>query len=203
MAYKYDVFLSYSRLYPMGDWVNDIFFPLFKPYLDDALNKDTLIFKDILEIKSGNDWAMRIRNGLIHSKVMVSIFNPGYFRSEWCMREFAVMNHRQKELGYLTQSNPNGLIVPVKIFDGEHFPDYATCIQTLDCIKYNRVGPAVKNTPMFLDFQEELQKWVYQVASAIEKCPDWDAQWLENDWVDKPYDAITLKTIPIISAPTL
>jgi hypothetical protein len=46
MEYEYDVFLSYNRKFPHGEWVDDIFFPLFKSYLDEALNKDVKIFKD-------------------------------------------------------------------------------------------------------------------------------------------------------------
>jgi hypothetical protein len=204
MAYEYDIFLSYNRKYPHGEWVNEIFYPLFKSYVDEALNKDVRIFKDAQEIQTGNDWRLKIRNALIKSKVMVSIFSPSYFRSEWCMREFSAIYYRQKSLGFLTLQNPTGLIVPIKIFDGEHFPEYANELQILNCIEFNRVGPGVKNTNLYIDLQGKLQDWVSDVAAAFDKAPDFDSQWMNEDWVEKAFRALSIEELPtVINPPTL
>jgi TIR domain len=204
MAYQYDIFLSYNRNYPYGDWVNDIFFPLFKPYLDDVLNKDVQIFKDTQEIASGADWKQKIRSALIHSKAMVSIFVPAYFRSEWCMREFSALYHRSKTLGFFSQNDAMGLVVPIRLFDGENFPGYASDLQMLDCVNYYRVGGAVKLTPLYLDLQGVLQRWVYDVAQAVNKAPEFDPRWMEEAWVEKPFEKITVAPDPInIKPPTL
>lgn len=204
MAYKYDVFLSYNRKFPHGDWVNDLFYPLFKSYLDDALNKDVQIFKDSQEIQTGNDFNLKIRNALVHSKIMVSIFSPSYFRSEWCMREFSTIFHRQKSLGFLTLENPAGLIIPLRLFDGEHYPDYARSLQMLDCIDFNMVGPCVKQAQIYLDLQKKLQVWVYEVAKAVNSAPNFDSNWLKEEWVENPYENNSIMTLPInINAPYL
>jgi len=204
MAYEYDIFLSYNRQFPYGEWVNEIFYPLFKPYIDEALNKDVKIFKDSEEIKTGNDWTLKIRNALIKSRMMVSIFTPAYFRSEWCMREFSTIYYRQKSLGFLTLQNPTGLIVPVKIFDGQHFPEYACNLQMLNCIAYNRVGAGVKQTPLYIDLQGKLQDWVNDVADAFDKTPDFNSEWMNEDWVEKPFEKMnTVKLPTVINPPTL
>lgn len=154
MSYQYDIFLSYNRKFPHGDWVNDIFLPFFKSYLEDALNlREVKIFIDIDEIKSGQAFDAKIKNALIHSKIMVSIFSPAYFLSEWCKKEFAIIDYRQRQCGYLTVENPNGLIVPIKIFDGEHFPEYVNEIfQITDFNKFSRIGIQTSNTPLFVEF---------------------------------------------------
>ena len=187
MAYQYDVFLSYNRKFPHGDWVNDIFYPLFKPYLEEALNiKSVKIFKDTTDIKSGQAWEKKIKNAVIHSKIMVSIFSPAYFNSEWCKREFAIMDYRQRQCGFLTIENPNGLIIPLKIFDGEHFPEYANSLQIFDCNNFNRVG-AVKQSPLYIEFQGMLQKWVEDVAIAYNNVPEWNDAWKHADWINKSW----------------
>jgi hypothetical protein len=187
MGYQYDVFLSYNRKFPHGQWVDEIFYPLFVPYLEDALNKEAKVFKDTKEIEAGSAWPQRLKNAIAHSRCMVSIFSPAYFRSQWCMKEFNIMYYRQKQLGYLTVNKPTGLIFPVNIFDGEHFPPYAHEVHMLNCIDYNRIGEGVKRTKLFVDFQGVLQGWVYDVAKAINKAPEWDKMWLTRDWLDIPF----------------
>lgn len=204
MAYQYDVFLSYNRKFPHGEWVNDIFYPLFVSYLEDALNQDVRVFKDDTEIKSGEAWKLRIEKSLVYSKVLVAIFSPAYFRSEWCSKEFAVMNYRQKNLGYLSYEKPNGLVIPLKIFDGEHFPEYANNLQMLDLIEYNRVGGGVKQTELYINLQGKLQEWVYEVAAAINAAPQWDESWNTSDWIEKTFEGLGVVVEPEnIKPPTL
>lgn len=204
MEYQYDIFLSYNRKFPHGEWVNEIFFPLFKSYVDEATNKDVKIFKDIQDIQSGNDWKFKIRNALVRSKIMVAIFSPSYFRSEWCMKEFSAIYNRQKKLGFLTLENPTGLIIPIKIFDGEHFPEYASNLQMFNCIEFNRVGQGVKHTNLYIDFQGELQKWVYEVADALKNVPAFDTNWEKEEWVENSFEDLSVMQLPTnIKPPTL
>jgi len=191
-------------MFPHGEWVDDIFFPLFQAYLREALNKEVTIFKDSKEIQNGNDWRLSVRKALIHSKVMVSIFSPAYFRSEWCIREFATIDHRQRKLGFLSVENPTGLIVPLRLFDGEHFPDYANSLQMLNCVDFNRIGGGVKQTNLYIELQGKLQEWAYDVAAAIERSPEWNSEWTSEDWVERPFDSLTVKQLPnSINPPSL
>ncbi|MCI0471945.1 MAG: toll/interleukin-1 receptor domain-containing protein [Candidatus Aminicenantes bacterium] len=195
MSYQYDVFLSYNRKFPHGQWVDEMFYPLFVPYLEDALNQEVSVFKDTEEIKTGAAWPERLQNALTHSRCMVSIFSPAYFRSEWCMKEFSIMYRRQKRLGYMTVKKPSGLIIPVNIFDGEHFPRHASKLQMLDCRNLYRVGEGAKHTTIYIELQGLLQEWVYDVADAVKNAPAWDAAWLEEEWLDIPdaYAGINIK----------
>jgi hypothetical protein len=112
------------------------------------------------------------------------------------MREFSAMYHRQKSLGFLTLQNPTGLIIPIKIFDGEHFPDYAAALQMLNCIEFNRVGSGVKNTSLYIELQGMLQSWVYEVAGALMRAPDFDSQWMQESWIENPFDQMQVLQLP-------
>ena len=164
MDYEYDVFLSYVTKYPHGEWVNDIFYELFESYLSDAINYNVKIFRDISDIKGGMAWENKIKKALVCSKVMVSIFSPSYFQSEYCMREFSVINYRQRQLNYMTVQNPNGLIIALKISDGDNFPEEGRKIQTLNCNNYFRVGEGMKRTPIFVELQVYFKNgyWTWQ-----------------------------------------
>ena len=188
MAYKYDVFLSYNLKYPHGDWVNNIFLPFFKPLLEDALNIHSVsIFQDTSGILTGQDWENRILDALLHSRIMVSIFTPAYFNSEWCKKEFAIMDYRQRELGYMSLQNSNGIIVPLKISDGEHFPEIAKELQIADFNNYHRIGPGFPYTPLYIEMQGKLQSWINDVAYAHKNAPDWNAEWLDRKWVEQSF----------------
>ena len=79
MDYEYDIFLSYSRKHPHGQWVNDVLYPLLIPYVEDALNRKIHVFKDDSEILSGADWERTILSSLLKSRIMVSVLSPSYF----------------------------------------------------------------------------------------------------------------------------
>ncbi len=183
MSYKYDVFLSYNCKFPQGNWVNDIFYPFFKPFLEDALNvREVRIFKDTVEITSGQAWEARIKDALIHSRIMVSIVSPAYFLSEWCKKEFAFMDFRQRACNFMTVKNPNGLIVPLKISDGDNFSDYVKAFQIEHFNDYFRIGPGFEKTIRHVDMQEKLLDWVNEVANAHRNAPEWNDEWLHPDW---------------------
>jgi TIR domain-containing protein len=189
MAYQYDVFLSYNRKYPHGKWVNETFYPFFKSYLEDALNiKEVKIFKDTDDIKSGQAWPAKIKNALIHSRILVCILSPAYFHSEWCKKEFAIIDYRQRQCGYMTTENPNGLIVPIKIFDGEHFPEYVNDeLQIDDFNRFLRIGIELAATPLYIEFQDRLIAWVDSVAHAYNHAPPWNNNWVHPDWIEESW----------------
>lgn len=201
MAYEYDIFLSYNRKFPHGDWVNDMFYPLFSSYICDSLNKDVKIFKDNNNINPGEIWPESLKNALVKSKVMVSIFSPAYFRSEWCMKEFNVMYHRQIEC----KLNPkNGLIIPCKLFDGRHYPKVARNIQSLDCREYNLVGEGFKKSELYLKFQNDLQEWTEKLVTVFKNVPNWDKRFESKEWTDDVMEEIPISNFPNrLNAPKL
>jgi hypothetical protein len=135
---------------------------------------------------------------------MVSVLSPSYFNSDWCKKEFAFMDYRQRKSGYLSQDNPNGLIVPLKIRDGEHFPDYLKTIQIANFNNYLRVGEGFRKTPLYVEFQGKLQDWVEDVKHAYNLAPEWNEDWKHPDWINKAWEDLDkLKGSPTKNHPVL
>ena len=186
MGYEYDVFISYTRGFPFGNWVKDTFYPFFKSYLENSLSYQPNIFIDKNDISPGDSWPDKIKSALINSKCLVSIWSPAYFRSPWCMKECGIMHFREQELEYRTIKKPYGLILPVNILDGKRFPEFAKNIHWLDFRKHARVGEGFKNTKRYVYIQDKLEEWIEKdVAEIIEKSPPWDKQWRTNEWISK------------------
>ena len=203
MAYKYDVFLSYSRMEPHNEWSIKMFYPLFLSYLKEELNRDAEIFVDTQGIEGGSNWGLKIKNALAHSRCMVSILSPAYFRSIWCVKEFSVIDYRQKQLGYNTIQNPTGLIVPLRIYDGQHFPQFVNEIQILDCRDFFRVGEGVKQTQLYIDLQTKILQWIPDVATSVLSAPDWNEDWLRDTWLEAPSGNYQINNEPKASQPIL
>lgn len=180
MDYQWDVFLSYANADILGNWVRKTFLPLFSPYLRNALNKRVVkVFVDREGIDPGDAWPDALQNALVYSRCLVSIWSPDYFNSPWCIHELKFMLYRENQLKYRTIYNPHGLILPVRIFDGETFPPIAEKINYLDCNAYFRVGTGFEGTPRYVEFQDVLIPWVHKVAEAVKKAPDWKREWLD------------------------
>lgn len=116
MPYEYDAFVSYPHDEPVGTWVRNIFVPLLRPYLRNALGRPENLFLDEDTIAPGAAWPQRIRRALACSRCLIPVLSIEYFYSEWCLRECAVMLLREQRFGYRTTQTPDGLICPVLVF---------------------------------------------------------------------------------------
>jgi hypothetical protein len=199
MAYDYDIFLSYKSGFPFSNWVHEVFLPFFEPYVENALNRPLTVFVDRTGIAAGDAWPSRLERALACSRCLVAIWSPIYFHSEWCRRECELMLHRERQLGLRSLSNPSGLVLPISLFDGEHFPQITREIQTLDCRKYFIVGDGFKKTELYGQFQAEVLNWSGGVAAAIDRAPRWRREWLSRDW--QQTSAIDLRPRPVGSVP--
>lgn len=189
MAYEWDIFISYKRDELPKLWMEETFLKLFKGYLKEALGgREIKIYRDVEGIEGGANWPNSIKRALATSRCLVPILLPSYFQSEWCTKEMAVIYHRQERLGYSTVNNPGGLIVPLKIHDGDDFPPFVNNLQILDCNDYFIVGEAFTLTPGYVDFQRMLMKWVGDVAKAVKRAPEWNPEWLEEKWLEVPHN---------------
>jgi hypothetical protein len=121
MAYEYDVFLSYQHNPLVIKWLDETFLPLAENLLADVIQRKASIFRDTTTIQAGQAWEMQIKNALAKSRVIIPILTPMYFQSVICVKELAVFQHRQQQLGYQTLQNPDGLVIPVGIRDGGVF----------------------------------------------------------------------------------
>ncbi|HWS88602.1 MAG TPA: FxsC protein [Pyrinomonadaceae bacterium] len=123
-ASEYAFFLSYARK-DARDAKGEISY--FKDFKDDLtkwvssalgpvaeLEKD-IAFYDQESIPLGADWDAELRRALQTSRVMICLFSPHYFASEYCGKEFEVFSRRVKAY---TDALPQGarapqLILPV------------------------------------------------------------------------------------------
>lgn len=183
MDYEYDVFVSYTDDF-FGQWLHQHFLPIFEPFLGNALSRPTKIFYDKGKILSGDAWPERLKRSLALSRCLVGIWSPIYFQRTYCMYECIVMLHREKQLGYRTLENPSGLVLPVTVFDGENFPEFAKAIQRSDYTRFARVGEGFARTERYVEFQDITINWVQEVAEAIRKAPPFREEWLKPEWLD-------------------
>jgi hypothetical protein len=187
--YEYDVFLSYTHDTPFGPWVRETFFDVFEAWLRQALQgQKPKIFFDTSSIASGTAWPLVIRRGLATSRCLVAVWSPDYFVSKWCVRECCVMLQREKQLGYRTLENPSGLILPVQVYDRNHFPEavrsFVAETQALDCRDYANPAPMYKQTLRYVELIELIRVWTQRVAQVIYAAPPWRPEWLTPEWLE-------------------
>lgn len=203
--YQYDVFLSYRRKRRPKMWVDEVFYPLFEDLLCEALGgREPRIFKDVEEIRGGDNWHARVCNALATSKCLVPVLLPSYFTSEWCVREFSIIHNRQLQLGYNSLDNPHGLIVPIKIHDGESFPEGIDKINICDFNDYFYTGKGLELTTKYIELESKLIKWVEKVAFAIRNAPEWDPKFLDKEKLNYfNHDLFNDDSHDMIQAPSL
>ncbi|MDT5397196.1 MAG: hypothetical protein QOK33_427, partial [Mycobacterium sp.] len=84
---EYDVFISYSRADNTGGWVSglrDAIYGDFREFSAESFR----IFFDTSEIRSRQDWQLRLRQGLMTSRVLLVCLSPNYLRSPYCRWEW-------------------------------------------------------------------------------------------------------------------
>lgn len=158
--YRYDVFISYSRMDPTLKWVRDIFEPLLKSRLQ-AVADSPKIFIDS-QIQTGALWNDTLVDALRSSRFLVPVFSPGYFRSPWCeaeCRAFLARPHTPKK---------HQLIRPVKFSDGKSFSDYANAIQHSDFSKWNYTSNGFINSLDYYDLERAVDTFARDIADALE-----------------------------------
>jgi TIR domain len=175
--YIYDVFISYRRKSPAGEWVRNHFYPLLQQWLPEWLDYEPQIFVDFDGIETGSTWPMDLSNALSSARYLVPIWNPTYFRSAWCMAELKTMMERERLLGLRSQSQPQGLIYPVVFADGDSFPEDVKSIQRRDFHQWNTPYLAFQKTEPFLEFDRAMQSLVQELAGLLQKVPPWQENW--------------------------
>ncbi|BAS57367.1 hypothetical protein NIES2135_32750 [Leptolyngbya boryana NIES-2135] len=171
--YIYDVFISYRRKGPSGDWVRNHFFPLLEAWLPESLPYEPKIFIDKTEIETGTDWEFVLEQALRTSRCLIPIWSPSYFRSTWCLAEWQSMRAREQQCGFKTATNPNGLIYPIVFHDGEHFPPEAKATQQKDLKKWNSSYPSFIETRGIVELEREVQVICAEIAVMLETAPLW------------------------------
>ena len=85
--FEYDVFISYSRADDKDGWVSglrDAIYDDFREFSSEPFR----IFFDTTEITSREDWELRLRQGVVTSRVLLVCLSPNYLRSFYCRWEW-------------------------------------------------------------------------------------------------------------------
>jgi hypothetical protein len=203
MAYKWDVFLSYVHERPCGPWVNDYFLPLLNWHLGEELGHRPSIFFDRNGLHAGDQWPDALKHALLHSRCLVGVWSAHYFQSRWCLNECAVILHRQNQLGLGTGQNPSGLVVPVKVGDGVHFPPYASNTQYANMERFFSDSPAFRSTSLYIELEQAVREFAPDVARAVCAAPNWDPAWGTPQWLDAVVAGVAVPPRPVVAQPVI
>jgi hypothetical protein len=178
VGYEYDVFLSYTRSGGGEVWVRDHFYRALCQWLGNETADEPRIFVDWNQ-QTGVSWPDNLERALLRSKVMVAVFSPPYFRSEWCLAEWESMLERHRTLGYGTADHPRHLVLPVRYADGKHYPPEAQAAQQRDFTPWNKPLPyeIYSRSRDYVEFYTAVQKFAEEVAERIAGAPPWDPTW--------------------------
>jgi hypothetical protein len=120
MGYRYDVFLSYKQDHEdWNRWVEELFLGCLRDaliaFMSDRWYPSICFDKHSFQV--GNPLSQEVRGKVIKSRVLICLWSPKYFESEWCREELTIMLQRR------IKHQDKIFILPVPIIDGKRFPD--------------------------------------------------------------------------------
>lgn len=169
--YEYDVFISYRRTASdISAWIRHHFHPRLLEVLDNNRFEDVRIFFDD-GMGVGSNWPGEPSTALLHSRVLVPVCSPKYFRDEQCLAEWHSMAEREA----LGTRRP--LIYPVIFCDSQHFPDWAHARRPRDMQQWNHPFEHFQTAPAYLDFNQQIKQIAAELEELIEGAPEWRDDW--------------------------
>lgn len=180
----HDVFISYKRDPWQDPWLVDEFMPAFSSLVRNeiaaacqrkpqsiffdraALAPHHLVF-DQKGIDPGQQWQDALREAIRTSRCVVTLWQPMYFYSDWCLIEWRSFHERQK-------STQRVLVLPLSVHDGESFPNEARGLQAQNFSDYVLIGAAFRETRLYVEFQQRLKQFAQKVALAVRDAPPFD-----------------------------
>lgn len=172
MSYEHDVFLSYTTASSNGAWVREHFGEMLTDRLDNAMPRRPSVFL-FQDQESATAWPEHLANALRRSRVLVAVISPPYFRSPWCVAEWASMVERERLVGLGTMSDSRLLIHPVVYADGKHFPPEARRNYSRDFSQWNYPNSHFKDTKPYLDFFDAVEALAEEIARRLDDVPPW------------------------------
>ena len=159
----------------MKDWVFNLFHERLDRSLRELLPQDPKIWVDQRKVDTGSNWKARVENALKQSKILVAIWSPPYFRSEWCCAEWQSMVAREKTKGLTSIERPHGLVYPIVFQDGKHFPPETTDVQSFCMKKYKHHTEVYKKSKRYIKFCERVDSIASEIETMLENnVPDWE-----------------------------
>lgn len=143
------------------------------------------------------NWPLNLQRALQRSRILVAVWSPPYFRSQWCVAEWQSMRVREQMLGWSTPTRPLGLVYPVVYADGLHFPEEAKATQyRRDLSQWGFPRPQFQDTTEYQELWKCMREVAAEIAARLPSVPAW-----ENDWPTVPIPA--LDPPPRLRLPTL
>ena len=130
VEYEYHIFVSYARGTLWADWVKDKFVPKLHFYLESEVGEKQISVD--YQIDAGANWELNLRRRVARSQIMIALLSAAYFERDWCRREMAWMFEREKELELEGSSENYGLLIPVRLGDGDKYPELIKRVQYHD-----------------------------------------------------------------------
>jgi hypothetical protein len=97
---SYDLFISCSRCDNADGRVSELIERIKADFLSFA-GRPLNVFFDQIEIKSMDDWRLRILQGLGESHLLLVCLSPDYLNSEYCEWEFVEYYKREAARGFI------------------------------------------------------------------------------------------------------
>lgn len=167
MNYEWDVFLSYRRSGIAGPWVQGILAPALRQWLPQFAGS-ARVFLDVDHgITAGQDWRTALGGALARTRVLVPVLEAEFFRSDWCVAEFATAMARRALTGV-------DLVVPVRLADGDFWSMEAKALQHEDFEPWNtlrRPSAAPKG------YHEAVKRLCRSISGRLAQAPPWDPAW--------------------------
>jgi len=189
LGYENDVFLSFTRGGANQTWVQNHFERVLTESLENEMSRQPKVYAYYAQ-GTGVAWPDNVQYQLKRSRLMVAMFSPPYFRSEWCVAELASMREREKLCGLATPEHPEQLVHTVVLADGVLFPEAARAMHAQDFKDWFYPDAVFQDSPKFLGFRDAVRDLATTIAQRVDAVPDF------ADWpVYKP------DTAPDVSAP--
>ncbi|MFI6028862.1 toll/interleukin-1 receptor domain-containing protein [Amycolatopsis magusensis] len=171
-VYEYDVFISYRREdHTVPAWVRTHFHPRLLELLDNQLDREARVFCDA-ELGVGTRWPDELKKALLHTRILVPVCSPKYFRDEWCLTEWHSMAQREAHSGGVRT-----LIYPVIFCDSKSFPPWAHERRMRDLRQWAKPYEHFQMSLDYLDFHSELTHVAEELADLLDQAPAWRPDW--------------------------
>jgi hypothetical protein len=167
--YEYDAFFSYKRNRRSDGWhlklVESIKFWL----SEDLAKSNARIFIDNQSIENGLLFDRAIARALNRSAVIISVFSPLYFTSDYCLAEIDAFMKREDHLG----ADRGSLISCARFHDGDSYPLPYLHMQQDDFSPFANPTKAFWESNAATQFEELIRSFTHRVADKIKAAPPW------------------------------
>jgi hypothetical protein len=151
--------------------------PLLRDCLDATLPSAPRIFIDQSQ-PTGVHWPTHIQTALLESKLMVAVWTPPFFRSDWCLAEWKSMLEREDLLAGQGIKPARGLIYPVVYSDGKHFDAKAKERQyQTNLSSFTYPYECFKESGAYLQFYDAVMSIAQEIEDHLGQVPPWQPNW--------------------------